>query len=189
MPASHERVRNRLETPRGFVRPRAATFKKCQGSPSRMVPIACFAERYQAFGKRWRKKRRRAEVARAGRTWQRTLPNRAVDDVTALTRTELACVSERQYSEQMPTVLRVGGFRFHFYSDEGTEPPHIHVRCAEGECKFWLDPVGLARNRGVPPHVVREMERLVFEHVDLLLEKYDEHHPSGNRNRSDESVD
>jgi hypothetical protein len=89
----------------------------------------------------------------------------------------------------MPTVLRVGGFRFHFYSDEGIEPPHIHVRCAEGECKFWLDPVGLGRNRGVPPHVVREMERLVFEHVDLLLEKYDEHHPPGNRNRSDESVD
>jgi hypothetical protein len=36
---------------------------------------------------------------------------------------------------------------------------------------------------------VREMERLVFEHVGLLLEKYDEHHPPGNRSRSDESVD
>lgn len=58
-----------------------------------------------------------------------------------------------------------------------------------GECKFWLDPVSLGRNRGVPPPVVREMERLVFEHVDLLLEKYDEHHPPGNRSRSDESVD
>ena len=131
----------------------------------------------------------RTEVARAGRTWQRTLPNRDGGYVTFPTRTELACMSERQYLEGMPTVLRVGGFRFHFYSDEGTEPPHIHVRCAEGECKFWLDPVGLGRNRGVPPHVVREMERLVFEHVDLLLEKYDEHHPPGNRSRSDESVD
>jgi len=27
------------------------------------------------------------------------------------------------------TVRRIGSFRFHFYSDEGTEPPHIHVRC------------------------------------------------------------
>ena len=120
---------------------------------------------------------------------KRTLPNRDGGYVTSLTRTELACVSERQYLERMPTVLRVGGFRFHYYSDKGTEPPHIQVRCAEGECKFWLDPVGLGRNRGVPPHVVREMERLVFEHVDLLLEKYDEHHPSGNRSRSDEGVD
>ncbi|WP_414707529.1 DUF4160 domain-containing protein [Rhodoferax sp. UBA5149] len=27
----------------------------------------------------------------------------------------------------MPTVLRISGFRFHFYSDERMEPPHIHV--------------------------------------------------------------
>ena len=128
-------------------------------------------------------------MARAGRTWQRTLPNRAGGYVTSLTRTELAYVSERQYLGRMPTVLRVGGFRFHFYSDEGVEPPHIHVRCADGECKFWLDPVALARNRSVPAHAVREMERLVYEHIDLLLEKYDEHHPSGNRSRGDESVD
>ena len=114
---------------------------------------------------------------------------RAGSYVAAPTTTELACMSEWQYSDSMPTILRVGRFRFPFYSDEGTEPPHIHVRCAEGECKFWLDSVGLARNRGVPPHVVREMERLVFEHVDLFLEKYDEHHPPGDRSRGDESVD
>ena len=155
-------------------------------SPTRTVPNRRFPSRCHAVRKRWRKKWRRAEVAGRGK---RTSPNRNGGYVAFLTRTELACVSERQYLERMPTVLRVGGFRFHFYSDEGTEPPHIHVRCAEGECKFWLDPVGLGRNRGVPPHVVRDMERLVFEHVDLLLEKYDEHHPSGNRNRSDKSVD
>lgn len=51
----------------------------------------------------------------------------------------------------MPTVLKIKSFRFHFYSDEGNEPPHIHVDTPEGECKFWLDPVRLARNRGVPP--------------------------------------
>ncbi len=36
----------------------------------------------------------------------------------------------------MPTILRIKGLRFHFYSDEGTEPAHIHIRSAEGECKF-----------------------------------------------------
>jgi hypothetical protein len=40
----------------------------------------------------------------------------------------------------MPTVLRLLGFRFHFYSDEGTEPPHIHVDAGDSECKFWLSP-------------------------------------------------
>jgi len=89
----------------------------------------------------------------------------------------------------MPTVLRVGGFRFHFYSDEGNEPPHIHIRCEHGECKFWLDPVGLARNRGVPSHLVREMERLVHEHIDTLSEAYGEYHPPRERSRGDTRVD
>ena len=76
----------------------------------------------------------------------------------------------------MPTVLRIGPFRFHFYSDEGNEPPHIHVAVADGECKFWLDPVRLARNRGVAPHVIRRMERLVFQNVELLRERFNEQH-------------
>ena len=76
----------------------------------------------------------------------------------------------------MPTVLRVGPYRFHFYSDESREPAHIHVRSSEGECKFWLDPIGLAKNRGVAPRAVREIERLVFEHRDLLLRSYHEFH-------------
>jgi len=77
----------------------------------------------------------------------------------------------------MPTVLRVGGFRFHFYSDEGKEPAHIHVAVADGECKFWLEPVQLARNKGVAPHVIRQMEKLVFEHKEFLLEKFHVVHP------------
>lgn len=73
------------------------------------------------------------------------------------------------------TVLRVGSFRFHFYSDEGNEPPHIHVETPDGECKFWLEPIRLARNKGVPPITVREIERLVFEHKALFEEKYHEY--------------
>jgi hypothetical protein len=76
----------------------------------------------------------------------------------------------------MPTILKIGRFRFHFYSDEGAEPAHIHVRCADGEAKFWLIPVALAHNRGVPLHDLREIERLVFEHKQLFIEKYHEFH-------------
>lgn len=78
----------------------------------------------------------------------------------------------------MPTVLRIGPFRFHFYSDERGEPVHIHVRSSEGECKFWLEPIALATNRGFAPHVLREIERLVYEHQTFLKEKYDEYHRS-----------
>ena len=46
----------------------------------------------------------------------------------------------------MPTVLRIGPYRFHFYSRENNEPPHIHVTREEMEAKFWLRPVSLANN-------------------------------------------
>lgn len=76
----------------------------------------------------------------------------------------------------MPTVLRIQAYRFHFYSDEGDEPPHIHIETPDGECKFWLEPVRLARNKGVPAVTVRKLERLVFEHHNFLISKYYEFH-------------
>ena len=48
----------------------------------------------------------------------------------------------------MPTVLRIGPYRFHFYSRENDEPPHIHVARDDFEAKFWLQPVSLAANLG-----------------------------------------
>ena len=76
----------------------------------------------------------------------------------------------------MPTVRRIGPYRFHFYSDEAGEPPHIHVRSPDGECKFWLEAVALARNNGIAAHKLRDIERLVFEHQQFLIEKYHEFH-------------
>lgn len=72
----------------------------------------------------------------------------------------------------MPTVLRIGAFRFHFYSDEGKEPPHIHVATPDGECKYWLDPVRLARNKGLSPITLRNIEKMVYENLVLLKDKY-----------------
>ena len=76
----------------------------------------------------------------------------------------------------MPTVMRIGRFRFHFYSDERGEPAHIHVATADGECKFWLEPIVLAVNKGLRPGDFRQIERLVYEHVTFLREKYHEYH-------------
>ena len=77
----------------------------------------------------------------------------------------------------MPTVLRIGRYRFHFYSDEGNEPPHIHVRTPEGECKFWLVPaIMLASNKGVPAHDLRRIEALVFDNYETLKRAHDERH-------------
>lgn len=78
----------------------------------------------------------------------------------------------------MPTVLHLSGPLFHFHSDEGSEPPHIHVDTGDGECKYWLQPIALASSHRVAPHLIRRIERLVYEHHDFPLEKYHEFHRS-----------
>ncbi|HXU35237.1 MAG TPA: DUF4160 domain-containing protein [Blastocatellia bacterium] len=52
----------------------------------------------------------------------------------------------------------------------------MHVATPDGECKFWMEPITLARNRRVSPHVVRQIERLVFENQILLRDTYNEYH-------------
>ncbi|WP_419621846.1 hypothetical protein [Thiolapillus sp.] len=37
-------------------------------------------------------------------------------------------------------------------------------------------PISIARNRGIPSHQIREIERLVYENQQLLLEKFHEYH-------------
>ncbi|MCB1172518.1 MAG: DUF4160 domain-containing protein [Leptospiraceae bacterium] len=76
----------------------------------------------------------------------------------------------------MPTVLRIGSLRFHFYSNEGLEPGHIHVANSDGECKFWLNPIRLAINRGIKPADLRKIEQLVYKNREFLTEKYYEFH-------------
>lgn len=70
----------------------------------------------------------------------------------------------------MPTVLRIGRFRFFFYSNENQEPPHIHVKAAENEAKFWLNPVRLAFNHGYRSHELNEIEWLVQDNQTALWE-------------------
>jgi uncharacterized protein DUF4160 len=75
----------------------------------------------------------------------------------------------------MPTVLRVGRFRFFFFSNEGQEPAHIHVKAGAEEAKFWLDPVQLVANYGFNGRELKKIQRIVEQHRDELLEAWDEY--------------
>lgn len=72
----------------------------------------------------------------------------------------------------MPTVLRIGPYRFYFFSHETAEPPHIHVDRENVSAKFWLEPVSLARNFGFAPKELRTLYTLVTEHQEELLESW-----------------
>jgi hypothetical protein len=73
----------------------------------------------------------------------------------------------------MPTVLRLGPYRFFFYSHEPNEPPHIHVDRDNLSAKFWLEPVQLARNIGFSARDLRKIERMIVDHHEKLQEKWD----------------
>jgi hypothetical protein len=75
----------------------------------------------------------------------------------------------------MPVVLRRGRYAFFFFSNEGQEPPHIHVKASGDEAKYWLDPVELAANYGFNVRELNEIERLVAENRELLWEAWHEH--------------
>jgi len=61
----------------------------------------------------------------------------------------------------MPTIHRVGGLRFFFYSNEAGEAPHVHVQRAGGLAKFWLKPVSCARSSGFRRHELNWIEQVV----------------------------
>ena len=74
----------------------------------------------------------------------------------------------------MPTVLRWGPYRAFFYSNEGREPAHVHVRTGEFEAKFWLHDLTAAVNAGFPAHEIGDMIRISDQNRDELL-GMDEH--------------
>jgi hypothetical protein len=74
----------------------------------------------------------------------------------------------------MPTILRIGPFRFFFYSNENNEPRHIHVQSERRLAKFWLRPAALAANVGFDARELNRLLRLVGEHEALFVKAWDE---------------
>ncbi len=75
----------------------------------------------------------------------------------------------------MPTVLRIGPYRFYFYSHEPNEPPHIHVDRDNQSAKFWLEPVALSRNLGFNAKELRRIEKIVTKHQLSFTEVWHEY--------------
>lgn len=80
---------------------------------------------------------------------------------------EMALILRRRketWACMSPTVLRVRGYRFYFFSREEMRP-HVHVQHATGEAKIWLDPkVELAHNWGMTASGVAVAIQLVKKH-------------------------
>ncbi|MEA3045503.1 MAG: hypothetical protein QOH47_3341 [Sphingomonadales bacterium] len=79
----------------------------------------------------------------------------------------------------MPTLFRVDGYRFYFYSHELGEPPHVHVDKAGATMKVWLDDLGVAKSRGYRGKERNAILAHVEEHREMMLEAWREYFDQG----------
>ena len=75
----------------------------------------------------------------------------------------------------MPTVLRIGPYRFFFYAGDRDEPEHIHVERDDQVAKFWLDPVRLQRSGGFGSGEINRVQKLVEDNREDLIRSWNEY--------------
>ncbi len=75
----------------------------------------------------------------------------------------------------MPTVLIINGFRFFFYSHEGTEPKHIHIKKGNGIGKMWLMPAEWDYHYGFTVREINRINKIVADNRELLIKKWNAH--------------
>jgi hypothetical protein len=78
----------------------------------------------------------------------------------------------------VPTIKKIGAYRFFFFSNEGNEPPHVHIESGDNYAKFWIRPVKLARNYGFNSAELNQLRLLVFENQIFIKEKWDDYFQS-----------
>ena len=82
---------------------------------------------------------------------------------------------ERQRGN-MPTILYIRGWRLFIYSNERNEPPHVHARKGNSECKYWLEQEAFdikeAYSYNLSLRERRIIRKIIFEHFDYILAEY-----------------
>ena len=80
----------------------------------------------------------------------------------------------------MPTILLIRGWRLFFYANERNEPPHIHARKGDVECKYWLFPntydIKEEHTFNASPADIRAIRKIIFEHFDYIVSEYEAFH-------------
>lgn len=76
----------------------------------------------------------------------------------------------------MPRITGIPGpYRFFFTSFDCNEPAHVHVERENKTCKFWLEPLALARSHGISARELNVIRRAIGQHRVRVLEAWHEH--------------
>lgn len=76
----------------------------------------------------------------------------------------------------MPRIRGIPGpYRLFFTSFDCSEPPHIHVERDESTCKFWLNPLMLARSHGFTALELSRIRRIIERNHKRIMEAWHDH--------------
>ncbi|MGH7242045.1 MAG: DUF4160 domain-containing protein [Phycisphaerales bacterium] len=82
----------------------------------------------------------------------------------------------------MPEVFRVGALIFFLWSNEGREPPHVHVRkgsrTSDAIGKWWLNPIAHVSANGFTPAELRTINRTIVERLEEIMNAWRKHFES-----------
>lgn len=74
----------------------------------------------------------------------------------------------------MPTILRIDGFRFFFFSDEHN-PKHIHIEKADGYARIELETLKVTHSYNLNSKEIKKLIELVEINNIQLKEVWDEY--------------
>jgi hypothetical protein len=69
----------------------------------------------------------------------------------------------------------LGFLREYFYSNEGNEPAHIHVRAGDKEAKLWLHDLSVTVNPGFAAHELGDISGIYACIGNHRLAAWNEH--------------
>ena len=76
----------------------------------------------------------------------------------------------------MPTILMINGFRFFFFSADGNEPVHVHVKKGDGDGKIWILPqLEISYLIDFTAKEEKQIMEIITEKKDLIIEKWNEY--------------
>ena len=74
----------------------------------------------------------------------------------------------------MPELFRFFGIRFFFFSNEHL-PIHIHIKNADGDAKFEVNPIRLIENTGIKNKDIKLAESIIEENQEIIQQKWNEY--------------
>ncbi len=75
----------------------------------------------------------------------------------------------------MPTILRVGPYRFFFYSGDMEEAIHVHIERDDKVAKVWLDPIRLHSSGGFSRSEISKILKIIESKREAMMEAWNDY--------------